>query len=109
MFLKAYSETSDRKLIEQINASTHYQFFCGICLEPGQKLTNYKIVSQIRCELAQKLHIQNVQSTLASHWVPYMYQLSKVIIDATCYESDLRYPTPPKNSSGKVFIAYTKP
>ena len=47
MFLKAYSQTSDKKLIEQMNGNIHYQFFCGICLHPGQQLTNYKIVSQI--------------------------------------------------------------
>lgn len=30
MFLKAYSQTSDRKLMAQINGNIHYQYFCGI-------------------------------------------------------------------------------
>ncbi len=93
MFLKAYSQTSDKRLIEQLNANIYYQFFCHIRLGPGQRIKNHKIVSQIRCELAAKLSIPKVQQTLASHWIPYIQTPSKILIDATCYESHVRYPT----------------
>ena len=56
MFLKNYSQVSDRKLIEQLNSNIDYQFFCDINLG-YTRLANYKIVSQIRCELADNLDI----------------------------------------------------
>ncbi len=51
MFLKHYSGCSDKRLIEQLNSNIDYQFFCDIYLG-FNRLTNYKIVSQICCELA---------------------------------------------------------
>jgi transposase len=63
MFLKHYAFCSDKKLIEQLNENIDYQFFCDLHLE-HHRLTNYKIVSQIRCELAQNLAIEKVEKTL---------------------------------------------
>ena len=45
MFLKSYSQTSDKKLVEQINGNIYYQLFCGIRLKgrsKHQKLQNCK-------------------------------------------------------------------
>lgn len=92
MFLKNYSGLSDRKLIEQLNGNVEWQFFCGIYL--GHiRIENYKIVSQIRCELAEKLDIEKLQKTLYDYWSPYIEESEKITMDATCYESELRYPT----------------
>jgi hypothetical protein len=44
MFLKNYSQVSDKKLIEQLNSNIDYQFFCDINLG-FNRLENYKIVS----------------------------------------------------------------
>lgn len=93
MFLKHYTGCSDRKLIEHLNANMHYQIFCDLIIPPNTPIVNYKIVSEIRCELARQLDIQTVQSTLANHWKPYMTNLDSMCCDATCYESDIRYPT----------------
>lgn len=93
MFLKHYTGCSDAKLIEQLNANVHYQIFCDILLSPEDSIKNFKIVSQIRCELAEKLDIDSVQKVLAYHWIPYMKELSNATTDATCYESEVRYPT----------------
>ncbi|MDO5969121.1 transposase [Flavivirga aquimarina] len=95
MFLKHYACCSDRKLIEQLNSNIDYQFFCDIHLGLI-RLTNFKIVSQIRCELADKLNIDLLEKTLYHHWQPYIDNKSQVTVDATCYESELRYPTPTK-------------
>ena len=65
MFLKAYSQMSDKKLLEHINGNLYYQLFCGIYIPPGEELTNHKIISQIRCELAQELNIEETQSIFA--------------------------------------------
>lgn len=92
MFLKNYSGLSDYMLTEQLNGNMEWQFFCGIYL--GQtRLSNYKIISQIRSELSAKLDIRKLQETLYDYWAPYLQEVEKITIDATCYESEVRYPT----------------
>lgn len=93
MFLKNYAACSDRKLIEQLNGNIDYQYFCDIHLPLGCRIKNYKIVSDIRCELAQKLDITSAQKALIEEWLPYMSDLTSITCDATCYESSIRYPT----------------
>jgi len=67
MFLKHYVGCSDFKLIEHINANVHYQIFCDIIIPPGSPLSNFKIVSEIRCELARRIDIDKLQSILAEY------------------------------------------
>ena len=59
-------------------------------------LTNYKLLDDIMMELAGKLKIQQQQDLLAEMWKPYMKDLDTMYTDATCYESEMRYPTDPK-------------
>jgi len=93
MFLKHYALCSDEKLIEQLNANIHYQMFCDIVIPPGSGLKNYKIVSEIRCDIARKLDIKKLQKILADHWKVYLSNRDSVVFDATCYESYIRFPT----------------
>lgn len=93
MFLKHYAGCSDRKLIEQLNGNLDYQFFCDLYLPIGYRIKNYKIVSAIRCEVAELLDISKLQSTLFQSWLPYLSNLDSISCDATCYESSIRYPT----------------
>lgn len=95
MILKHYSGCSDRKLIEQLNSNLDYQFFCDIALG-YRRLANFKIVSQIRCELASKLDIDATERLLYNYWQPYIKSPDQVTVDATCYESEVRYPTDQK-------------
>jgi len=92
MFLKHYAGCSDRRLVDQLNGNIDYQFFCGIHLGKN-RLTNYKIVSEIRCELAKKLHIDKMQQILFDAWRDHIDDHHSIVMDATCYESELRYPT----------------
>jgi hypothetical protein len=92
MFLKSYSGQSDRKLYEHLNGNIQYQLFCGILLGP-EKLTDYKIISKIRGELANTLNIREVQDVFAKSWKPYLENPNIVLEDATCYESYMRFPT----------------
>ncbi len=96
MFLKHYANCSDQQLVEQLSGNIHYQLFCGLMIPPDEPLTNGKMVSEIRCELAKRLSIPDVQSALAKHWQPWMKQNDAVLMDATCYESSVRYPTDQK-------------
>jgi len=67
MLLKHYACCSDKRLIEQLNANIDYQFFWDLHLG-HHRLTNYKIMSQIRCELAGFLSIEKVEKTLFTYW-----------------------------------------
>lgn len=93
MVLKAYTGFSDRQLVAHLNGNIHYQFFCGVMIEPLCPITNYKIVSAIRNEIASRLDIDSLQNVLASQWKPYLENLHVCMTDATCYESHMRFPT----------------
>lgn len=93
MVLKSYTGFSDRHLVEHLNGNIHYQIFCGIMINPSFPITNYKIVSAIRNEIASRLDIDSLQKILASHWKPYLNNLHVCMTDATCYESHMRFPT----------------
>jgi len=92
MFLKSYVECSDEMLINHLNGNIHFQIFCGILLGTD-RIKNFKIVSDIRCRLARRLDIKEVQSVLAEYWKPYMRDTNVALEDATCYETSMRYPT----------------
>lgn len=92
MFLKSYVGCSDRKLISHLNGNIDFQMFCGIFLGPD-RISNYKIVSEIRCQLASHLDIKTLQEVLAERWKPYLSDTNIMLEDATCYETSMRYPT----------------
>ena len=93
MVLKAYTGFSDRQLVEHLNGNIHYQLFCGIMIAPSCPITNYKIISAVRNEIASRLDIDFLQGILASHWKPYLENLHVCMTDITCYESHMRFPT----------------
>ena len=92
MFLKSYVDCSDSRLIEYLNGNIDFQLFCGIFLG-SKRITNYKIVSEIRCDLSEKLKIKEHQKILAKYWKPYLNHPNFMMSDATCYETSIRYPT----------------
>ena len=93
MVLKAYTGFSDRQLVEHLNGNIHYQIFCGIMIAPSFSITNFKIVSAIRNEIAFRLDIDSLQEVLASQWKPLLENLHVCMTDATCYENHMRFPT----------------
>ena len=93
MLLKSYTSLSDKDLLAQLNANLHYQLFCGVRINPLNPLTNFKIISEIRCEIAEVLDIDASQQAIAEHWKPYLNHRSVMLTDATCYESFIRFPT----------------
>ena len=96
MFLKMYTGLSCPKLMEQLNGNIHYQLFCDMRIDPLRPLTNYKLLDEVISEMSHKLKIQQQQDILARAWKPYMKELETMYTDATCYESEMRYPTDPK-------------
>lgn len=96
MFLKMYTGLSCPKLMEQLNGNIHFQMFCDVIIDPTKPLTNYKLLDAIILELSSKLKIQQQQDILAEIWKPHMQNLDTMYTDATCYESEMRYPTDSK-------------
>ncbi len=96
MFLKMKTQMSFPKLMEELNGNIHYQMFCDILIDPTHPLTNYKLLDDIAAELAGNLKIQELPNLLAESWKPYMKNLDTMFTDATCYESEMRYPTDQK-------------
>lgn len=96
MFLKMKTQKSFPKLMEALNGNIFYQMFCDILIDPTHPLTNYKLLDDIALELAGKLKIQELQNVLAEMWKPYMKDLDTMYTNATCYESEMRYPTDQK-------------
>ena len=96
MFLKKYTQLSAPKLLDQLNGNIHYQIFCDISINPLRPLKNYKLINDISEELSDKLKIQQQQDILSEAWKPYMKALDTFYTDATCYESEMRYPTDQK-------------
>ena len=105
MFLKHYACCSDRRLIEQLNSNIDYQFFCDLHLG-FDRITNYKIVSQIRCELSTCLDIDILQKCLYVNWSDHIENPDQLTVDATCYESELRYPSNQKLLWEAVYWIY---
>ncbi len=93
LFLKHYLSCSDERLIGHLNGHLHYQLFCGVLIDPRDPLKHRQLISTIRGELAHRLSIDQVQFLLAQHWKPYLQASGNLLVDATCYESEVRYPT----------------
>ena len=69
------------QLIEHLNGNIHYQLFCGVQIDPLHPLTNPKIVSAIRQELADRLDVESLQLILAA--VSYTHlcvKMTKIVI-----------------------------
>ena len=96
MFLKSYCNCSDQDLIIRLNSDWKLQLFCGVLLRPKEGIINFKIISTIRCELATGIGeegLQQIQDAFAKSWKPYMTHPHIAHMDATAYESNVRYPT----------------
>ena len=105
MILKHYLGLSDELLIERLNTDWCMQYFCGVQLSL-RKIKDKNLVSTWRTYLGNHLNLADLQGVLIENWKPYMEQPHVTLMDATCYESHLRYPTAVKllwESIGKVY------
>ena len=93
MFLKSYLNISDEKLIERFNTDWSLQLFCNKLLKDGQKIRDKAIVSRIRTYIAEQTDWQELQEVLINHWKRDMNNTHVLLMDATCYESYIRFPT----------------
>ena len=93
MFLKAHLKTTDLQLIRRFNTDWSLQIFCGKLLKDGEKIRDNAIVSRIRSYLAEHIDLYQLQNVLVNHWKRDMNNTHVLLMDATCYESFIRFPT----------------
>jgi len=93
MFLKAHLKTTDLQLIRRFNTDWSLQIFCGKLLKDGEKIRDNAIVSRIRSYLAEHIDLYQLQDVLVNHWKRDMNNTHVLLMDATCYESFIRFPT----------------
>jgi hypothetical protein len=92
LVLKHYLGLSDELLMERLNTDWCMQYFCGVQLGV-RKIKDKNLVSWWRTYLGNHLNLAELQGVLIENWKPYMEQTHVTLMDATCYESHLRYPT----------------
>ena len=105
MVLKHYHGLSDELLIERLNTGWCMQYFCGVQLGL-RKIKDKNLVSWWRTYLGNHLKMDELQGVLIKDRKPYMEQTHVTMMDATCTESHLRYPTAAKllwESIAKVY------
>lgn len=107
MFLKHYFDVSDDQLLERLSTDWAAQLFCGISLTKEDTIKDSTLVSRVRSELGRHPYLcQALQKTCLSHWVGEIKMPGRRLVDATCYESYIRYPTDVKLLWESVEWAY---
>lgn len=105
LVLKHYTGLSDEMLIDRLNTDWCLQYFCGVQLGL-RKIKDRNLVSWWRCYIARHLDLGELQAILIHHWKPLMDQSHVTMMDATVYESNIRYPTDTKllwESIGQIY------
>lgn len=92
LILKHYTCLSDEMLIDRLNTDWCMQYFCGVQLN-ARRIKDKNLVSWWRGYIGRHLDIKELQSVLIRSWKPYMEQSHVTMMDATVYESNIRYPT----------------
>ena len=93
MFIKAYLKISDEKLIERFNTDYSLQIFCNKLLKDDEYIRDKAILSRVRTYMANHMDLYAMQDVLIKHWKRDMNNTGVLFMDATCYESYVRFPT----------------
>lgn len=101
MFLKHYTGLSDQKLLDRFNTERSavrwaLQLFCGTLLADNESIKDNSFVSKVRSHLGQHVDMQSVQKVLVSAWKQEIPDKNVLLMDATCYEVHIRFPTDAK-------------
>jgi hypothetical protein len=96
MFLKHYTGLSDQKLLDRFNTDWAMQLFCGVLLSDNESIRDNSFVSKIRSYLGYNVDMKAVQKVLISAWKKEIPDKNVLLMDATCYEVHMRFPTDTK-------------
>ena len=93
MFLKAYLNVSDRQLIERFNTDYSLQMFCGKLLAEDRQIRDTTIMTRVRKYIEEHCEWERIQEVLLDCWKRDVDNSHVLLMDATCYESYIRFPT----------------
>ena len=93
MFLKAYLNVSDRQLIERFNTDYSLQMFCGKLLAEDKQIRDTTIMTRVRKYIEEHCEWERIQEVLLDCWKRDVDNSHVLLMDATCYESYIRFPT----------------
>lgn len=93
MFLKHHLGFSDEMLIERLNSDVFLQHFCFTRIKLNQPIRDKDLVGRWRRFFADHLEIEQLQTILANSWSGKLEHIHLQLDDATCYESEIKYPT----------------
>lgn len=93
MFLKAWTGLSDEKLIDRLNTDYAMQLFCNMLLPEHELIRDKDIVGRVRGLIAKHADWGQVQRVLLGSWKQDIENTHLLLMDATCYESYIRFPT----------------
>lgn len=94
MFLKHYLGLSDEKLLSHFQTDWAMQLFCGVLLAENERIRDNAFVSNVRSFLGKHLNLEQFQWSMIDNWKnDDMENLHLTMMDATCFESYVRYPT----------------
>lgn len=108
MILKHYTGLSDEKLLECLNTDWRMQYFCGIDLSDFKLIKDNAFVTNVRTFVSKHFDLDKLQSILIDHWKDEIPDSHRISIDATCYESYIRYPTDVKVLNESLEIVFEK-
>jgi len=91
ILLKSVTGESDRVLMERLAQDWVYQRFARINLL--DRYENYTILSDIRERYAKYFNYKELQKIFAEHWSEYLRGIEGVLMDATVFKSNIRYPS----------------
>lgn len=93
MFLKHYLNCSDRQLLDRLNGDVFVQLFCFTRIPLHQPIRDYDLIRRWRSFFGKHMDLDSFQNTLGKHWKGQLSNSSRLMDDATCYESNIKYPT----------------
>jgi hypothetical protein len=92
LVLMAITGLSDRELFERFRTDISFQRFCEVVFISSEKENNYKILSAIRARYVDFFAMFELQELISSKWSDYLKEIDGVIMDATVFQSNIRYP-----------------
>jgi len=93
LILLAYTGVSARKLMEMIKQNIYFQFFIGMVFLPDGSKYDYHIIYDLKKYYSLTLsEIKQLQKELARQWHSFIPSTEGVIMDATVFESNIKWP-----------------
>ena len=91
--LKHYWKMSDAQLVEQLNTNPIARLFCDLPAHYPHWIKDEDLPSRTRLWLSEYLNWDKVEKHLMSFWEEDLEDTQVAMMDATCYESHVAYPT----------------